>query len=96
MTNNILTSLRDIRKANNISQESLAVSIGMNSQSGISGLERGIRSPTLATLTIWAEALGYELVLRPKQGIQLPFKSSHIAKTLSGRSETPDNASCEA
>ncbi len=59
--------LRKIRREQKISQETLSLCLGMNSQSGLSALECGIRSPTLATLTTWADALGHELVLRPKE-----------------------------
>jgi transcriptional regulator with XRE-family HTH domain len=65
--NDILAALRDARKASNISQEAVAADLGLNSQSGFSKLERGIHSPTLFTLTNWANALGYELVLRAKE-----------------------------
>ena len=62
----IIKQLKEIRKGERLSQDALAAALGMNSQSGISALERGIRSPTLFTLTCWADALGYELALRPK------------------------------
>lgn len=63
----IIADLRNIRVEQNLSQEALAASIGMNSQSGICNWEKGRRSPTLVTLTCWADALGYELTLRPKE-----------------------------
>lgn len=59
--------LRKIRQEQKISQEALSVCLGMNSQSGLSALESGRRSPTLGTLTTWADALGQEIVVRPKQ-----------------------------
>lgn len=64
----ILTSLVDIRKANNLSQEEVAANLGLNSQSGFSRMERGVHSPTLVTLTNWADVLGYELTLKKKGG----------------------------
>lgn len=63
---NILDDLRNARLEQNISQQDLVLKLGMQGQSGISALERGIRSPTLVTLSNWANALGYEISLRPK------------------------------
>lgn len=63
---NILDDLRSARLKRNISQEDLASQLGLQSQSGFSRLERGFHSPTLVTLSNWANALGYEVALRPK------------------------------
>jgi transcriptional regulator with XRE-family HTH domain len=64
---NLLTELRIIRQGRKISQQELALDLGLNSQSGLSCLETGKRSPNLSTLIEWAGALGYELALRPKE-----------------------------
>lgn len=63
---NILDDLRNARIEQNLSQQDLVLKLGMNSQSGFSRIERGFHSPTLVTLSNWADALGYELMLRPK------------------------------
>lgn len=64
---NILDDLRSARLERNMSQEDLAIQLGLQSQSGFSRLERGYHSPTLVTLSNWADALGYEVTLRPKE-----------------------------
>ena len=64
---NILDDLRNARLEQNMSQQDLVLKIGMNSQSGFSRIERGYHSPTLVTLSNWANALGYDVVLRPKE-----------------------------
>lgn len=63
---NILDDLRSLRLEQGLSQEALTERLGLQSQSGFSRLERGFHSPTLVTLSNWADALGYEVVLRPK------------------------------
>lgn len=62
----IIKQLRDIRKKERCSQEALALAMGVKSQTWVSNLERDGRSPTLDTLTRWADALGYRLVLERK------------------------------
>jgi transcriptional regulator with XRE-family HTH domain len=62
----IVKQLRKIRRDQEISQDALAAAAGM-AKGHISGLERGQRNPALTTLTNWAGALGYEIVLRPKE-----------------------------
>lgn len=63
----ILDALRAARLEQNISQQDLVLKLGMQGQSGLSALERGVRSPTLVTLSNWANALGYDVVLRLKE-----------------------------
>ncbi|MEM7505565.1 MAG: helix-turn-helix transcriptional regulator [Pseudomonadota bacterium] len=52
--------IREIRKNQNMNQETLAAKIGM-SQSNISEIENGIHNPTLQTLARIAHALNCEL-----------------------------------
>lgn len=60
---NILEDLRSARLEQNMSQQDLTTKLGLASQSGFSRLERGFHSPTLVTLSHWADALGYEVAL---------------------------------
>ena len=63
----IVKQLRKIRQEKEISQEAVAAVLHNNSHGYVSLLENGRRSPKLYTLTKWADVLGYELVLRPKE-----------------------------
>jgi transcriptional regulator with XRE-family HTH domain len=63
----ILDDLRAARLEQGMSQQDLVLKLGMNSQSGFSRIERGFHSPTLVTLSNWANALGFEVTLRPKE-----------------------------
>jgi|GEM_PF-4493160 len=63
----IVAELRKIREEQKCSQDALSLLSGINSRSYMNSLENGWRNPTLTTLTKWADALGYELALRPKQ-----------------------------
>jgi transcriptional regulator with XRE-family HTH domain len=66
MTDDIIKQLRKIRRDREIGQQDLAADAGLY-QNHISQLECGRRSPTLVTLNQWANALGYEVTLRPNQ-----------------------------
>lgn len=63
----IVQELRRIRRDSKLSQGALANTIGIN-QNSIAYRETGRVSPLLSHLSAWAEALGYELALRPKDG----------------------------
>jgi predicted transcriptional regulator len=64
----ILADLRRIRKESGLSQETMAAAIRMSSgQTFISRLENGRHDPLLVTVSNWADALGYELVLRRRE-----------------------------
>jgi transcriptional regulator with XRE-family HTH domain len=65
----IIASLREIRKEKGLSQDALSMALGHagNKGSYISQVERGAYSPSVAVVITWADALGYELVLRPKE-----------------------------
>jgi DNA-binding XRE family transcriptional regulator len=65
----VIAQLREARRQMKLSQEALAAKLGMtvNSGSTISRFESETYNPTLARLVEWADALGYELALRPKQ-----------------------------
>lgn len=52
--------VRDIRKLQGISQEKLAYKINLD-RTYLSGIERGIRNPTVKTLQIIASGLGVTL-----------------------------------
>jgi transcriptional regulator with XRE-family HTH domain len=62
----IISELRKIREEQKCSQDALSALTGINSRSYMNSLENGWRNPSLMTLTKWADALGYELTLRPK------------------------------
>jgi transcriptional regulator with XRE-family HTH domain len=63
----IIKALREIRVERGQSLQKLATEMGMESPSGICNWESGKRSPTLPLLAHWADTLGYELTLRPKE-----------------------------
>ena len=63
----IVKQLRKIRRDKEISQEALAALMGKAAGGDISQWEKGGRNPTLATLDIWSNALGYRLTLEPKE-----------------------------
>lgn len=62
--NDIITQLRQARKAANISQAKLAELAGM-SQQQISMYENGVKSPSIDTVQRIAEVLGLQLTLTP-------------------------------
>lgn len=53
------TNLREARKAANLSQEALALEIGID-RTYISGIERGVRNPSLDVIVKLAERVGME------------------------------------
>jgi transcriptional regulator with XRE-family HTH domain len=61
----IVKELRRIRLDNKMSQCALASDLDIG-QNVLSFREMGRVSPQLNTLSEWAEALGYELTLKPK------------------------------
>ena len=61
----IVKELRRIRIESKLSQVELACDMGVG-QNVLSFREMGRVSPQLNTLSEWAEALGYELTLKPK------------------------------
>ena len=63
----IMTDLRRIRQAGRISQDAVAAAIGNGSHAIISRLELGTHDGLLSTVSKFADALGYELVLRRKE-----------------------------
>ena len=62
----IIKQLRKIRRDREIAQQDLAATAGL-AQNQISYFETGRTKPTLSTLTLWVDALGYELVLVEKK-----------------------------
>ncbi len=66
MIDPLIGQLRKIREDQRCSQDALSLIFGDNARSYMSHLEAGRRSPRLDTLTRWADALGYELVLVKK------------------------------
>ncbi len=63
----IIAELRRVRQERKLSQEEMAGMIRMASgQTYVSRVEGGQHDPLLATIDGWAQALGYELVLKPK------------------------------
>lgn len=63
----VATALRAERKRRRITQAHIATTIGTVA-SAISMYENGHRWPVLDTLVRWADALGYDLTLTPKEG----------------------------
>jgi len=53
-------ALADIRRERGLTQEALSLSTGVH-RNYIGGIERGERSPTVATVAVLAEALGVSL-----------------------------------
>ncbi len=63
----IITELKAIRRSQGVSQDAIGAAMGNDEHSKtINRLETGRHNPMLATITGWADALDYELVLRPK------------------------------
>jgi transcriptional regulator with XRE-family HTH domain len=60
----IMIDLREIREANKLSQQEIGDAAGYDRFS-ILRYECGRRDPGLTTVSNWAQALGYEIVLRP-------------------------------
>ena len=65
--NDIPKQLRKIRREKEISQDSVAAIMGKSTVGYVSLLESGKRNPTLSTLNSWVDALGYRIVLEPKE-----------------------------
>ena len=63
----IISQLRKTRLEMGISQDSVAAMLGNNAHGYISNVENGRKTPTLPTVARWADALGYRLVLEPKE-----------------------------
>lgn len=63
----IIKELRKLRRDQELSQDAVSAAAGMGGSGHISQLEKGKRTPSLPTLTRWADALGYELTLRAKE-----------------------------
>lgn len=61
----VIATLIEIRRAWRVSLEVVAERAHVSGRN-LSAIERGRRSPSLRTLEKWADALGYEIVLRPK------------------------------
>lgn len=62
----IIQQLRQIRIEQKCSQDAVSALIGVNSRGQVSAWESGRVGPQYETLNKWADALGYELTLRPK------------------------------
>lgn len=65
MKHPIITQLRMERRTREISQDSMAAMTGYH-RVQIVQYENGYNSPKLETVSNWAEALGYELVLKKR------------------------------
>jgi transcriptional regulator with XRE-family HTH domain len=62
----LIKELRKIRRDKELSQEAVAAHCDIF-RNHISQLETGRRMPNLRTLSKWADALGCEIVVRPKE-----------------------------
>jgi hypothetical protein len=65
--NEVIRSLREIRLAMGISQDAVAALVAHNGHGWISQCESGKKTPTIAAVAKWADALGYRLTLEPKE-----------------------------
>lgn len=72
MGEGLVKQLRQIRQDKQISQDAVNCILGNNSNGYVSILETRRRDPKLTTLCKWADALGYEVVLRPKPAEEFP------------------------
>jgi transcriptional regulator with XRE-family HTH domain len=63
----IIAQLRKIRIEQRCSQDALSALVGVNNRVQVSAWENGRVHPQYSTLHKWADALGYEVVLRKKQ-----------------------------
>lgn len=63
----IVAQLQQIREEAGVSQTEIGRRLGMTTYSNCSEYERGVMSPNLRAVRAWAEALGYDLVLRKKR-----------------------------
>jgi len=57
----VARNVREIRTAAKLSQEEVAVRMGVE-QTYVSGLERGVRNPTITTLDRTARALNVKII----------------------------------
>lgn len=64
VTDPVIHQLRSERMGRGLSQREVGELIGNTSYGSIYNWECGVNSPTLQNLRIWAEALGYEVVLQ--------------------------------
>jgi DNA-binding transcriptional regulator YiaG len=65
--NEVISELRQIRVAMGISQDAVAALVAQNGHGWISQCESGKKTPTIAAVARWADALGYKLTLEPKE-----------------------------
>jgi transcriptional regulator with XRE-family HTH domain len=62
----IISALREVRKASRISADAVGAALG-KTQNDITKYELGHHAPRIDAVCAWALALGYEIVLRPKE-----------------------------
>lgn len=67
MKSEIIAQLRKIRVEQKLSQDAICILTGIASKGYVCKIERGLRSPKFETLEKFADVLGYEFALRPKQ-----------------------------
>lgn len=65
MTHPIIEQLREVRRNRNLSQDQLSAAIG-TAQNNLCRCEKGHHFPRLDTISAWAEALGFEIVLKAR------------------------------
>ena len=65
-THPIVAQLRSVRRSRDILQRDLEARTGYQRER-LSQWEQGHRVPNLTHLTDWANALGYDVVLQPRQ-----------------------------
>jgi transcriptional regulator with XRE-family HTH domain len=63
----IVKQLRKIRQEQKLSQDAISILGGICSKGYVAKIESGYRDPQLRTVQRYADALGYKLVLEPKE-----------------------------
>ncbi len=61
----LIGELREIRKSQRLSQDAVGAAIGKVA-TAMTAYESGQHSPKIDTLCQWADTLGYDVVLKPK------------------------------
>ena len=67
LSGEVVEQLRKIRRDKKLSQEDITAMMDKNSSGYASLLETRKRTPTLSTLALWVDTLGYKISLEPKQ-----------------------------
>ena len=69
----LVAELVNAREEAGITQRQLGERLGVI-QNTVDGWENGRSTPKVAGLILWADALGYDLMLKPRKGKQAPVR----------------------